>query len=55
MELRISAPCLGIKKVVRRARQFAPFLMIGAVKYGPLRAEVIILKYVKNRSGFEYF
>ena len=29
--------------------------MIGAVKYGPLRAEVIILKYVKNRSGFEYF
>ena len=29
--------------------------MIGAVKYGPLRAEVIILKHMKNRSGFEYF
>ena len=29
--------------------------MIGAVEYGPLRAEVIILKHMKNRSGFEYF
>ena len=29
--------------------------MIGAVEYGRLRTEVIILKHMKNRSGFEYF
>ena len=50
------------KRIVkRRARQFVPYLMIGAVENEPLSAEAIFVgenvffDISENQGGFDYF